>query len=219
MPFAKWAVVGVLFLMMTSCYYQKEPPFPQKDNPVGENKKIGQDRYGVFNSYYPNGKIITNDKNLPIFGWTFSTTPVESRVLIEFALPQKGAPIKKASLYLYAETSYVLSTDWGGGHTQPDGNSNAWKIQRITAPWDTNTTWLKQPTTDTQNEILLGRTTSFDQNYVLDVTKLVQDGLDNPNNYNGWMMKMQNPMPYRCVVFHSANSLTAAKRPRLEIEY
>ncbi len=137
-----------------------------------------------------------------------------NRALVKFdlsAIPA-GATIISAKLNLYAlGPSGTLQ-----GHT---GTNNSCKLQRITQSWGENTvTWNNQPTTSTQNEVLLPVSTGALQDYLnIDVLNLVNDMI--AFNNEGFLLKQTNENPTNALLFCSSDCPDSLKYPMLEITY
>jgi len=149
--------------------------------------------------------------------WTNQGTPVDIRSLIDFDLSNipNGATISSADLSLYSYDSPA-----NGAHS-PLSGSNASVINRVTTPWDENTvTWNNQPAVATQNQVFLPASTNTIQDYLsIDVTNLVQDMIDNPNNSHGFRLKLVTEEYYRRLVFASSDWTDSTLHPKLEICY
>ena len=165
-----------------------------------------------------------NTTYLAIEAWTQNkqTNFRAQRSLLDFdysSIPS-GAIINKATLTLYADTTFNYS-----GGVVPDGHStlsgsNSWGIYQITSPWNEQTvTWNLQPATGTMPAISLPASTSASQAYVIDVTSLVASEIANPNSYYGFYMKLDNEQYYRSVYFYSSDDSHTSLHPKLVIEY
>lgn len=116
--------------------------------------------------------------------WTNNGSPVVFRSLLDFdfsVIPQNST-ILSATLYLYNNPT---SLNNNGSHSSLSG-SNESVLQRITSSWDESTvTWDNQLGTTTLNQVLLPASNTTDQNYILNITSLVQDARDNPDQSHG----------------------------------
>src|SRR5262249_45778095 len=92
-------------------------------------------------------------------------------------------------------------------------------VRRITSSWDEATvTWNTQPTTTTQNQIMLPPSTSNTQDYTnIDVTTLVQDMINNPAQSFGFLLQLVTEAYYRSVMFASSDHSNPALHPLLQI--
>ena len=177
-----------------------------------------------------NGKDAFISSNIPNSGqgnspefdaaaWTIFGSPVTIRSLIDFDLSSLpvGASIQSAVLTLYnnpnAQNGYA-----NGQHVHVSG-SNESVLQRITSPWTEDVTWSNQPTTASQNEVTLAQDTNPNQDYILDVTNLLQDIIANPSNSFGFLLKLNTESPYRLLAFASSDHPNEALHPKLEITY
>jgi hypothetical protein len=105
-----------------------------------------------------------------------------------------------------------------GEHFKSPG-SNQSRLYRITSPWLENVNWLTQPTTDTFFSAFLPADTNVHQDYITDVTKLVQDRIDNPTKNYGFMLKLEDETIYKCLLFATSNHPDASLHPKLVIYY
>ncbi|WP_297511553.1 DNRLRE domain-containing protein [Flavobacterium sp.] len=151
--------------------------------------------------------------------WTIFGSPMAIRGLIDFDLSSlpPGAIIQTATLTLYNNPNSVNGFA-NGQHASASG-SNESVLQRITSPWSEDVAWSNQPTTTSQNEVTLPQSTDPFQNYVLNVTSLIQDELANPNNSFGFLLKLKTESPFRLLVFASSDHPNAALHPKLVITY
>jgi len=122
-----------------------------------------------------------------------------------------NATLVSATLGLHANPNPVTIP------TANYGSNNAFLIQRVTSPWSESTvTWNTQPTTTTQNEVLVPQSTSSGQSYLnLDVTALVNDMRNDPQNSFGFMMRLVNEIPYNGRDFASSDHPDSTKWPSI----
>ena len=155
---------------------------------------------------------------LNIQAWTNSGGPAIQRSLIEFdlSLIPANAIIQSAYLFLYVDMN--LNT-FPGGHQQLSG-SNESVIERITSNWNENSvTWNIQPSTITLNQTIIPQSIASNQDYVIDVTNLVQDMINDTLNSFGFFMKLINENYYRRMIFASRDNANREIRPRLQMTY
>ncbi len=127
-----------------------------------------------------------------------------------------GSTITSATLTLYHNP---LSVNASAIH-QSLTSSNAAVLSRITTDWDENiVTWDTQPSTTNSNEILLAESTSPTEDYMIDVSQLVQDIIDNPSTSFGFMIQLQNETNYASLVFASSDNSDPSNHPKLEVTY
>lgn len=182
------------------------PSYTLKVGPSGKDSRVS--------SLAPSN----NDQNgcfLQAIAWTFSGTEFVARSLIQFDLSAiaKASDIDSAKLSLFYQGTSCITTE---DHSTLSG-SNEVQIQRITTSWDENTvTWNNQPTSTSQNEAKIPKTTSDNQDFIaIDVTDLVKDMITN-NNY-GFLFRLQNETKYRRLSFASGDNGDSTKWPVLEI--
>jgi hypothetical protein len=153
-----------------------------------------------------------------ILAWTYSGAPMITRVLIDFdiaAIPL-GSTIINAYLHMYNNPS---SQSTNGQHMQLSG-SNELVISRINSAWDVQTvSWNTQPSISLYNQQLIAASSSTNQDYLIDVSALVQDMVDNPTNSHGFQFALETEILYRSVVFGSSECSDPTNRPKLEIEF
>ena len=158
-----------------------------------------------------------SNPQIPANAWTFLGNPGNVRSVLEFPLgsiPQ-GSIVSSASLELFA---------WGqstgmGPHSQLSG-SNDFYVMRVTSPWNESTvTWNTQPSTITQNELLVAGTNNPTLDYNINVTTLVQDMVNDPMNSHGFMLQLVTEAYYRRMNFCSRDHSNPAKHPRLTVIY
>jgi len=150
--------------------------------------------------------------------WTFGGTPGVVRSVFAFDLSTipNGAVVESAFLSLYA-----YDVDNGFGRHSTRSGSNSCLLQRVTSPWDESTvTWTNQPTSTTENEVVLQMSTSTDQNYLdINVANLVKDMIDNPSTSHGFLLKLQQESFYRLLNFASSDHINSALRPKLVVTF
>ena len=153
---------------------------------------------------------------LDIMEWTWQGDPATKKTLIMFDLSQ----IPKHSKIVSAKLSLYSARDERYKHSTLSG-SNECLVQRITSEWDENTvTWNNQPRVTTQNQVTLPASTSEYQDYEnIDVTNLVQDMINNPEESFGFFLSMKTHNFYRALIFASKENPNLNLRPRLVINY
>jgi gliding motility-associated-like protein len=168
-------------------------------------------------SSFPNS-VAPNHPEFMGLSWTCNGTPCQGRGFMEFDLSQipQNAVIKKVNLYLTAENNS------NGYSNQPTfGNNNSCVLKRVTQNWQENTiTWNNQPSTTSQNQVILAQSSNTKQNYIADITNIIKDSRANQNTSFGIMISHLNePSFYNCMIFASSDWTDPSKRPKLEICY
>jgi hypothetical protein len=138
------------------------------------------------------------------------------RSLIEFDLKDipVTATINSAKLYLYCDT-----LNYTKGHSSLSAN-DASSLQRVAAAWEESTvTWNNQPATDTAGQVILAKSDSAKQNYVVDVGALVAAMVAEPSKNHGFMLRSLSETPYNNLGFASGDNADTTLRPKLTIEY
>jgi hypothetical protein len=167
---------------------------------------------------YPNLNL-GDHQDMLAASWTISGNTSNVRALIDFDLSgiPTGSTIVSAKLSLYHNPN---SASGNTGHSQIDGSNEAW-LRRITSTWgEYSVTWNTQPTTTTQNQLVIPASTSNTQNYIdINVATLVQDMVNNPQQSFGFELQLQTESPKRSLLFASSDHPNAALHPKLEITY
>jgi len=154
---------------------------------------------------------------LGVNAWTNSGTPDTTRSLLNFPLDviPANSIISSAHLSLYNNPNTQFAQ---GQHSTMSGPNSA-LIQRITTSWDERTvTWMTQPASTTQNQVLIPASVTAHQDYPnIDVTQLVKDMINDPSNSFGFMIRLETEEYFRDLVFASNNEPDQTKGPKLEI--
>lgn len=101
------------------------------------------------------------------------------------------------------------------------GGGNETILQRITSEWDEfGVTWNNQPTITEQNQVEIpALDPNSITNYSAEVTAMVQDMIDDPENSHGFMFRLVDETPERSTHFCSSDHENADLHPRLYVEY
>jgi hypothetical protein len=160
-----------------------------------------------------------NSTEFDASAWTIFGLPVTIRSLIDFDLSSLSnvATIQSAQLTLYNNPN--AQNGYANGQHVHESVSNEAVLQRIISPWIEDVAWNNQPTTTSQNEVTLAQDTNSYQDYILDVTNLMQDVISDPSNSFGFLLKLKNESPYRLLAFASSDHPNASLHPKLEICY
>lgn len=179
--------------------------------PDGE---LGHDAY--INSIEPASR--ENQTSLVSTVWEFDQGWGTGRSFIEFDLSQidPEMTITLAELSLFHDPNSSIE-----GHFN-NGSSNELMISRITESWnEDNIDWNNQPIISEENQILVPSSNIDDQDYLdIDVTELVSDMFNYPNESFGFMFKLDDETIgnyNRNVVFASSDNESPELRPRLVI--
>jgi hypothetical protein len=214
--------VGLLFVI----YSCKKPHCPE---PISSNVPLQLRSYIVTLQPGSEGKdahltSLSPSQNtgastyLHTRAWTVNGNLSLENGIIQFdysSIPA-GAKITKATLTFFADT--ILNTG-SVGHSQLSGPNN-WTLKRVTQTWDESTvTWANTPATDPTNMLQCTASTSAFENYVLDVTSFVQDEIFHPTAYFGFLMQINNQVPYRAINFCSSDNQDPTLHPKMVIEY
>jgi gliding motility-associated-like protein len=164
------------------------------------------------------GNNFGNHIDLPAIAWTNGGVPTDARGLIHFDISNIpiGAEILNARLSLFSYNSPA-----NGSHSTLSG-SNESILKRITSNWvESQVTWDNQPTTSSQNSVILPASTNSIQNYPnINVTDMVQDMVNNPSGSFGFQLSVIAEQQYfRRLVFASTDNPDTTLFPTLEIEF
>jgi hypothetical protein len=151
---------------------------------------------------------------LAVFSWTSNGEFNDARSLIEFDLSSLPVQtkIRKAELSLYWKPYDNLTEQTG---------ENNFSIYRISQAWsEASITWNNQPAFTDSDKVSVPKSTTIGQSYLnIDVTRLVQDMINDPLNSYGFMLQLDNEFPYRLVVLASSNDTDESKHPKLVISF
>lgn len=170
-------------------------------------------------------------EDMPVGAWTFDNNGCATgqiRSLLKFpglnVIPQ-NATIISAKLSLYGVSSSgtftVGNSYYPGSGYNPFGTNELW-IKRVTGNWaESSVTWNTQPSVTETNRVAIPTSTSqWGYNVTdIDVTEMVKSMVNTSNANYGFCFMLQNETHYRSMTFGSPNNTTAAKRPKLIIEY
>ena len=158
-----------------------------------------------------------------MFAWTANSINVplyNGRSFIKYNLSKltSNAKINSAKLYLHAKTTGALN----GVAGQPTyGTNNTVLIQKIVSNWVfPNVSLTNLPKVDTVSQIVLTQSTNTAQDYIVDMTKLIQSWVARPDSNYGVMLRMQTENnPYNSMIFEAGQATDPTKNARLEICY
>lgn len=158
-----------------------------------------------YSGFAQPGTIGGTNAGRGIMDFDLSVIPSGSTIL--------GAFLSLSALGPWAATGEVATV----GHV----GENSCTLRRITSAWSDNTvTWNTQPTNTSQNAVALAQSSYTMQNYLnINVTALVQDMVDDPNNSFGFMLMLDNESTTRGLIFHSSETTEPDKQPALLIIY
>ncbi len=164
------------------------------------------------------GNNFGNHIDFPAIAWTNGGVPTDARGLIHFDISNIpiGAEILNARLSLFSYNSPA-----NGSHSTLSG-SNESILKRITSNWvESQVTWDNQPSTSSQNSVILPASSNSIQNYPnINVTEMVQDMVDNPTSSYGFQLSVIAEQQYfRRLVFASTDNPDSTLFPTLEIEF
>lgn len=155
-----------------------------------------------------------NNQSLVSAAWTYQGNFGIIRTLVFFDL----SSICPGSEILTADLSFFY--DPFCGHEGHGGENSAW-LRRVVENWNENSViWWTQPDITFENQILLPPSISSSQDYVnIDVTNLIQDMIDDPDNSYGFQLRMVTEEIYRSLTFASGDHFDSDLWPEIEISY
>jgi hypothetical protein len=158
-----------------------------------------------------------NETNINPCAWTWDADKLgkgvfRSLIRFDYGTIPTDAVINSAKLKLF----YVST----GGATTGHSGSNACYLSSVESSWEENkVTWKTQPSFNVQGQVSVPASTSNNQDYSIDITELVKEALANPMSDFGFMLRLQNEVEYKQLVFGSREFADVSKRPVLEISY
>lgn len=200
----KFALILVAFLFVKISSNSQTTLF-MKPGPEGKDAMV--------HSYleYTN---LGNDPSLIAAAWTYQGNFGIIRALIYFDF----SSICPGSEILSADLSFFYNPTCG--HEGHGGDNWAW-LRRVVENWNENSViWWTQPDITLDNQILLPPSVSSSQDFIdIDVTSLVQDMIDAPNNSFGFQLRMVTEEVYRSLTFASGDHIDSDLWPEIEISY
>ncbi len=180
-----------------------------KENSNVEDAEIRDDNKNANYGTSPN--FIAN-------AWTASGNSFLIRSFIKFdisSLPS-NAKVQSADLDLFCNTT--------SGHSQlhsSQSGANKSILSKVLSNWyESNITWGNQPITSQTDYVVLEKSSSETQNYFnIDITELVKDMHQNPNNNFGLMLSLEEEIIRRSIVFASSDHSYPQFHPELNVCY
>lgn len=173
------------------------------------NSISGKD--AVVQSFLPDSNYANLDY-IAALAWTNAGKFNASRALIEFDFSDIPVQTKidSATLSLFWTSSGIFTGQTG---------ENSFSIYKITQSWlENSVTWNNQPDTTNKNTITVPKSISEQQSYLnIDVTKLVQDMINNPSENHGFMLKLDEEFPYKLVIVASSDHPDESRHPKLVV--
>ena len=163
-----------------------------------------------------NNNVSAQDIDLDAEAWTAGGNPFFIRGAFKFDLSSipATATIVSAKLSLYSNPTPIN----GDQVNANSGSNNSMWIRRLTSPFTSTSTWGSQPATETTTQILIPHTGSSVLDLVdVDVKNIVVSMHSNGNN--GFMIGLQNEVPFNVRQFASSRNNSTTKRPKLVVVY
>ncbi|NOX46638.1 MAG: DNRLRE domain-containing protein [Chlorobi bacterium] len=187
------------------------PVFSQETIVIQPGASEGKD--AMVRSLFPYQNWGT-DESLFAAAWTYDDDFGITRPLFDFDLSviPDSSEILQASLSLYYDPEC--------GHEGHSGENEAYLL-RVTGFWEESAVdWNNQPTTSTENQVLLPASSYYNQDYLdIDVTDLVKDMISEPDNSYGFLIRHVVEVQYRSLIFASSDHPNENLHPKLEITY
>ncbi len=199
------------------------------------NATIGQDAIivNIPGSTAANTNYATNPE-LDMAAWTWGAQGYGIgyiRSLIKFTqlntIPT-NATILSAQLVLHGVSSGGVGTPVPQGNNYYPGTTlnypNDLYIQRVISPWNENTvTWNTPLSITTTDQISVPYSTAqWNLNCTVNsqqLVNMVQSMVSNPNNNNGFLIRLQNEVKYRSFVFGSSDHANKEYWPEISVTY
>ena len=151
--------------------------------------------------------------------WTWQGAPGIIRCLMEFDLTTipDSAEILDAKFSMYY---HHIQTSIPQTQSSLSGPNTA-LLQRIVEPWgEDKVCWNNRPGSVITNQVILPESTDPEQDYPdIDVTALVQDMVNDPENSFGFLFRLQTEQYYRRMCFASSDHPVDSLHPKLVITY
>lgn len=150
--------------------------------------------------------------------WTNNGAISNHRSLIKFDLTSipPGSVVIDAKLSLYYNST---SSNANGFQSSLSGPNDAY-IQEVNSPWDEHTVnWNNQPGTISTNQAYLPPSLGTNDDYIVNVTAIIQDQINNPNLNYGMLIRLATESYYRCLLFATSDHPNSALHPKLEVNY
>jgi len=150
--------------------------------------------------------------------WTNGGNDVNHRSLMDFDLSSiiSGSTISSATLYLYGDAN---PTTMPNGNSQMSGSNDCY-LRRITSIWDESTVdWNSIPSTSSTNEVSIPASSASVEDFVIDITAIIQDIVNDPSNSHGFMIQLQTESAYRSRQFASSDVADTTLHPKLVVNF
>jgi PKD repeat protein len=166
---------------------------------------------------YVNSAYYIRSVDTPSFiasAWTYYGGQGVGRSFIHFDLPE--IPDSCANFSAVLNLYYDYSSQHEG-----HGGDNKCKLERVIEDWDeTYVDWYNQPSVSPENAVYLAASEYYNQDYPdIDVTSLVLDMFDNPQQSFGFRLSLLDEYIYRSMIFASSDHPDISIRPSLIIRY
>lgn len=157
-------------------------------------------------------------QSISVYTWGNGGILSLKRSVLEFDLDSFSLDMNLASAKL---SLYYNPTDPYEGFDYHSGE-NSFFVERVTTDWEElDVNWDNQPSTTNVNRVAVSQSEVPDQDFLdIDVTHLVIDMLQDPDNSYGFMLKMQNEEdPYSAILLASSDHPDSSYHPKLELTF
>jgi gliding motility-associated-like protein len=148
-----------------------------------------------------------------ITAWTYLGTYSVKRLYLQFCLDGINP-----NLVIDSAIICLFNNPTSPSHNGEHYGENQFVIQSVTSAWDEHLiTFNNQPTTTSNNQILVPKTNYEFQNFRIRIDDLTRD-LIRGENY-GFYLKIENEQTYRSVVLATSDHIDKSRHPKLVIFY
>jgi hypothetical protein len=150
--------------------------------------------------------------------WTWQSVMGIQEAYFEFDLDSIREIISGGQSLLSAKLNlFYHYLNEGSELEQTHYGSNFSVLQRITTPWkEEYLTWNKRPEVTLENQVFIPSTTNYREDLLgVDVTSLVRDMIDFPEESHGFLLRLKTEEIYRRLAFASSDHPDPEKWPEL----
>lgn len=166
---------------------------------------------GSISNGYP------DHQDLAPLAWT-NGGEVIYRVILDFdwSVIPENIQVDSAKLLLFHNPQ---SLNNNAQHSSLSG-PNTLIVSRVREAWnEANVNWNNQPAISPVNEVLVPQTTETDSDLEADITDLIADLIADSSNQHGLLIKLEEEVPYRCVIYSSSDHPNQDLHPRIQLYY
>lgn len=208
--------ISVLILTLTTVSCDNNSEKETKYLSIQPGPENGKDAQIAL---YKPDENFSDEQYLLGFSWTILNKPNICRSLISFPLLGINNLSKIDSAFM--SLTVIPGVGTNAKLSIPSGN-NELVFRRVVENWNRDSvTWFQSPKTAEINEVYSQKldSSSVGNKIIIDVTKMLQDGIVENTKEFGISFKLVNEQPYSVVMFASSENDSVAYRPKLEIYY